>query len=167
MRSLLFSCIGCALATAIAAGQEAPVEPQQMLKLPAQVMAARLLTAVTPDSPKMRKCSNAMVTLDVVVGEDGKVTILKVLGGFEEFTRSAIPAVKQWIYRPYLETKRPFQLRRRSWCFFPMSGSLVLFSFQTVKEGLKEETSCPCLRNAGLLPTLNRRHRNSRLRHLC
>jgi hypothetical protein len=35
-----------------------------------------------------------MVTLDVVIGEDGKVSI-KVLGGFEEFRESAITAVKQ------------------------------------------------------------------------
>jgi TonB family protein len=149
MRSLLFSCIGCALATAIAAGQEAPAEPQQMLKLPAQVMAARLLTAVTPDSPKMRKCSNAMVTLDVVVGEDGKVTILKVLGGFEEFTRSAIPAVRQWTYRPYLENGAPVSVETTILVFFPNVGKPGSLFVPDGKGGVKGGDFLPMPQECG------------------
>jgi hypothetical protein len=123
MRLVLFSCVACAclLAVGVVAGQETS-ESQQILKVPAQVMAARLLTSVTPESPKMPKCSNRMVTLDVVVGEDGKVSILKVLGGFEEFKPSAIKAVKQWTYRPYLENGVPVPVETTVLVFYPPAG---------------------------------------------
>jgi hypothetical protein len=52
-------------------------------------MAARLLTAVTPEFPKMPECSNRMVTLDVVIGEDGRVRSHKAVAGFEEYKPSA------------------------------------------------------------------------------
>jgi TonB family protein len=66
-------------------------------------MAARLLTTVPPKPPKkpMMKCSNRMVTLDVIIGDDGKVSSVKVLSGFEEFQESATTAVGQWTYKPY------------------------------------------------------------------
>jgi len=72
MRSILFFCLVYVLATGVATAQEAPELPQ-VLKVSERVMAARLLTTVTPKSLTMPKCSNRMVTLDVVIGEDGKV----------------------------------------------------------------------------------------------
>lgn len=121
MRSFLFSCVACVLATGVVAGQETSGS-SQMLKVPAQVMAARLLTTVTPESPKMPKCSNRMVTLDVVVGEDGKVQSLKAVAGFEEFKQSAITAVKQWTYKPYLENGEPIPVETTVLVFYPNVG---------------------------------------------
>lgn len=122
MRStpLLFLC--CALTVGVCVGQEAS-ESKQIPKVAAQVMAARLLTTVPPESPKMPKCSNRMVTLDVVIGEDGKVTNLKVLGGFEEFKESAIKAVKQWTYKPYLENGIPISVETTIMVFYPSVGT--------------------------------------------
>lgn len=110
------------LVTGVSAGQETS-ESQQMLKVPAPVMAARLLTTVTPESPKMPKCSNRMVTLDVAIGKDGTVSILKVLGGFEEFKESAIKAVKQWTYTPYLENGIPVSVETTVMVFYPSAGT--------------------------------------------
>jgi TonB family protein len=88
-------------------------------------MAARLLTTVTPERPKepMAKCSNRMVTLDAVIGEDGKVRTLKVLGGFEEFQESALTAVKQWTYKPYLVDEKPSSVETTVLVFYPSSGT--------------------------------------------
>jgi hypothetical protein len=136
MRSLPLFCIWCALAAGISAGQETS-EPQQMPKVPAQVMAARLLIAVTPESVKMRKCSNAMVTLDVIVGMDGKVSILKILGGFEEFKQSAITAVKQWTYKPYLVNGTPTSVETEVMVFYPSIGAPGSFFVPDGKGGVK------------------------------
>jgi TonB family protein len=64
-----------------------------------------------------------MVTLDVNIGEDGKVTILKVLGGFEEFRESAIKAVKQWTYKPYLENGTSVSVETTIMVFYPSVGT--------------------------------------------
>jgi TonB family protein len=115
------SCLMFALAIGISAGQDTFVS-HKVPKVSAQVMAARLLTAVTPDSPKMQKCSNAMVTLDVIVGEDGKVGSIKVIGGFEEFKDSAIKAVKQWTYKPYTDNGTPIPIETTILVFYPSVG---------------------------------------------
>lgn len=121
MHSFLFSCLACALATTLVAGQETS-ESQQILKVSPQVMAARLLTSVTPEELEMPKCSNRMVTLDVVIGEDGRVRSLKVLGGFEGFKQSAVAAVKQWTYKPYLENGVPTFVETTVLVFYPSTG---------------------------------------------
>lgn len=74
-----------------------------ILKVPEKVMAARLLTTVPPESVSKPKCSDAMATLDVIIGQDGKVNVQKVMGGRDEVTKSAIAAVKQWTYKPYMQ----------------------------------------------------------------
>ena len=71
----------------------------------------------------MAKCSNRMVTLDVVIGEDGKVGDIKVLGGFEEFRESAIKAVKQWTYKPYVEGGKPVSVETNILVFYPSVGA--------------------------------------------
>jgi|ERR1700761_4284106 hypothetical protein len=131
MRSFLLACLTCVSATGAVVGQ-ATSAPQQILKVPSQVMAARLLTTVTPESPKMPKCSNRMVTLDVVIAEDGRVRNIKVLGGLEEFKQSAIMAVKQWIYKPYLENGAPIPVDTQILVFYPnigKAGSLIQIRF--------------------------------------
>jgi TonB family protein len=122
MRSFLFSCLACVLATGVVAAQEAPESPP-VLKVSEKVMAARLLTTVTPEVQTMPKCSNRMVTLDVIIGEDGRVSSLKVLGGFEEFKKSALAAVKQWTYKPYLENGVPTSVETTVQVFYPGTGN--------------------------------------------
>jgi Gram-negative bacterial TonB protein C-terminal len=121
MRSFVISCLWCTLAAGLSPGQETS-ESQQILKVPAHVMAGRLLTTVTPESPTMRKCSNAMVSLDVVIGEDGKVRSLKVVSGFEDFKQSATTAVKWWTYKPYLENGVPIPVETTVLVFYPSVG---------------------------------------------
>jgi TonB family protein len=121
MRFFLFSYLACVLATGVSA-QEVPESPQ-VLKVSAKVMAARLLTTVTPEAPVTPKCSNRMVTLDVVVGEEGRVSSLKVLGGFEEYRQSALAAVKQWVYKPYLENGVPTSVETTVQVFYPGTGN--------------------------------------------
>lgn len=122
MRFFLLSCLACALAARVVTAQEAP-KSSQVPKVPGKVMAARLLTTVTPKAPAMPKCSNRMVTLDVVIGEDGKISSLKVLSGFEEFKQSALTAVRQWTYKPYIENGVPASVETTVEVFYPGAGN--------------------------------------------
>ena len=106
-------------------------------------MAARLLSTVVPESLKMPKCSNRMVTLDVVIGEDGKVKSIKVLGGFEEFRESAIKAVKQWIYKPYLDSGIPVSVETTVMVFYPSVGAPGSFFVPDGKGGVTGEKFLP------------------------
>jgi len=124
------------MTTGAVAGQEAS-DSQQILKVSSTVMAARLLTSVTPESPKMPKCSNRMVTLDVVIGEDGKVRSLKAVAGFEEFKQSAITAVKQWTYKPYLENEVPVPVETTVLVFYPSIGKAGSLFVPDGKGGVK------------------------------
>jgi TonB family protein len=77
-----------------------------------------------------------MVTLDVVIDEDGKVKSIKVLGGFEEFRESAIKAVKQWIYKPYLESGIPVSVETTVMVFYPSVGAPGSFFVSDGKGGV-------------------------------
>jgi TonB family protein len=142
MRSFIFSFLICAVAPGVVTAQEAAESPQ-VLKVSANVMAARLLTTVTPEAPAMPKCSNRMVTLDVVIGEDGRVSSLKVLGGFEEFKQSALAAVKQWTYKPYLENGVPTSVETTVQVFYPGTGNPGPLLVPDGKGGVKGGNSLP------------------------
>jgi hypothetical protein len=122
-RHFLFIGLCCATAAAVSSAQET-AESRQLVKVPMQIMSARLLTTVAPERPKipMAKCSNRMVTLDVVIGEDGRVKNLKVLGGFKEFQESSLMAVKQWTYDPYLVDGAPTAVETKVLVFYPSSA---------------------------------------------
>jgi TonB family protein len=123
MRTLLLTGLMFMSTLVTAAGQD-KLAAENLPKVSAQEMGARLLTTVVLAPPKkqMAKCSNAMVTLDVIVGPDGKVSVLKVLGGWEEFQESAIAAVKQWTYKPYLMNGTPAAVETTVMILYPSVG---------------------------------------------
>jgi TonB family protein len=49
------------------------------------------------------------VTLDLKVGTDGKVGIVKVLGGNNPFVSSALNAVRQWRYEPAIQNGKKIE----------------------------------------------------------
>jgi hypothetical protein len=73
----------------------------------------------------------------VLIGEDGKVAILKVLGGFEEFRESAIKSVKQWTYKPYLENGSPVSVEMTIMVFYPSVGTPGSLYLPDGKGGVK------------------------------
>lgn len=74
------------------------------VKVPAGVMAGNIRSRVSPvypDTAKTAKIQGAVV-LHAVIGKDGSIENLQVVSGPEELRRSAIDAVHQWTYKPYL-----------------------------------------------------------------
>jgi TonB family protein len=88
-------------------GSDAP------LKVPAGVMAGNVLfkkTPVYPEQAKQDKLSGAVV-LQVIIGKDGaveKAVVEKSPGA--DFSRSAIDAVREWKYKPYLLNGEPVEV---------------------------------------------------------
>ncbi|MES2392578.1 MAG: M56 family metallopeptidase [Acidobacteriota bacterium] len=92
------------------AAQEAPAaggghEPE----VAAHVMAGQIVSKVTPAYPveaKEHKIQGAVV-MHAVIDTDGSVKELYVVSGPKELRLSALAAVKQWIYKPYLLNGNP------------------------------------------------------------
>jgi TonB family protein len=73
-------------------------------RVPAHVMASRIVSQVQPKYPEeaKKKKIQGTVVLNVRIGKDGSVEDLKVASGPKELRQSALAAVRQWTYKPYL-----------------------------------------------------------------
>jgi TonB family protein len=84
--------------------------------VPEKEMAARLANYVAPklpDGAMPKRCSNALVILDVDIDGSGKVSSVVVVSGFEQLGDSAQKAVTQWTYRPYEKQGLPVPVQTR------------------------------------------------------
>lgn len=82
------------------------------LSVKPSVIAGNILTKATPVYPaeaKEKKIQGAVV-LDAVIAKDGSIKSLKLLSGPEELQASALTAVRQWTYKPYLLNGEPVEV---------------------------------------------------------
>jgi TonB family protein len=82
------------------------------LKVKGRVMQGNIITRVNPVYPQAAKDAKVQgaVVLRAVIGKDGVVENLLVVSGPTELQQSAIDAVKQWIYKPYLLNGNPTEV---------------------------------------------------------
>jgi TonB family protein len=85
--------------------------PKQ-LSVPSEVMSKNLLNKVVPKYPPAAKKAKIQgtVVLSAVIGKDGNIENLRVLSGPSELQQSALDAVRQWIYTPYLLNGDPIEV---------------------------------------------------------
>lgn len=78
-------------------------------RLSGGVMAGQILTKVAPVYPEDAKAAgiSGAVVLHAVIGEDGTITSLTVVSGPEKLRDSALEAVRQWTYKPYMLNGQP------------------------------------------------------------
>ena len=115
--ALVIACAALGLATcgsALALGTHAdaasPVNDSSSSKAPKQLtvsaakMSGNLLNKAVPIYPPDAKKAKIQgkVVLSVVISKAGNVENIRVLSGPQELQQSAIDAVRQWIYKPYL-----------------------------------------------------------------
>ncbi|MFZ0516952.1 MAG: M56 family metallopeptidase [Acidobacteriaceae bacterium] len=88
------------------AGKEGAVQ------VPSHVMAARIVKQVQPKYPMeaKKKKIQGTVVLNVKIGKDGTVEDLKVASGPKELQQSALVAVRQWTYEPFLVNGDPVEV---------------------------------------------------------
>jgi TonB family protein len=95
-----------------AARQSAAAESAVSPKVGAGVMAGNILSRVNPVYPQAAKDAKVQgaVLLKATIGKDGAIKDLQVISGPEELTHSALDAVRQWVYKPYLLNGQPTEV---------------------------------------------------------
>jgi protein TonB len=77
------------------------------VNLPETTARGLLLEQPVPVYPPSARGQSGTVTLQVLIGRDGTVQDAKFIQGSLAFARTAIDAVKQWRFKPYLMNGRP------------------------------------------------------------
>jgi TonB family protein len=82
------------------------------LQVPSGVMIGLLIRRVQPEYPAAAKLDKiqGIVVLHAVINTEGKVSELSSISGPQELINSAMEAVKQWQYRPYVSQGQPVQV---------------------------------------------------------
>jgi TonB family protein len=85
------------------------VVAQPHLKLPAEVMARRVIHHALPEYPEAARQAGVQgtVVLDTIVNGEGAVTQVKFVSGPEALSQAAMDAVRGWRYEPYLMNGQP------------------------------------------------------------
>ena len=108
----------CTSAMALHLQVAAPLEAraansdEHAARISGAVMAGQILTKVQPVYPteaKDAKITGAVV-LHAIIGMDGTVENLTVISGPEPLRASAIDAVRQWVYKPYILNGNPVEV---------------------------------------------------------
>jgi TonB family protein len=94
------------------AQQSAAAEEARSPRVGAGVMAGNILTRVNPVYPQAAKDAKVQgaVLLKAVIGKDGTIHSLQLISGPEELAPSALDAVRQWVYKPYLLNGQPTEV---------------------------------------------------------
>ena len=87
-------------------------KPHKQLTVSADEMQQNILTKAVPVYPPAAKKARIQgkVVLDAVIGTDGNIESLRVISGPQELQQSALDAVRQWTYKPYLLNGDPVEV---------------------------------------------------------
>jgi TonB family protein len=98
---------------ALAASDEHPAAPNKPVNVRADIMAGNIASKVTPSYPVDAKKAKVQgtVALEAVIGKTGDVEQLKVTSGPKLLQQSALDAVHQWKYKPFLLNGAPVDVK--------------------------------------------------------
>lgn len=88
-------------------------KPTGPIAVKADVMQDQIVHKVPPTYPDDAKKARIQgkVQLEAVIGKTGEVEQLKVISGPKELQQSAVDAVRQWIYKPFLLNGDPVEVK--------------------------------------------------------
>ena len=115
---MLFSLCLLAAGSLLAASQNSDAKPPAQTQLPKRVRVSQgvtqslLIKKVDPKYPDKARNQHVQgtVVLRAVIGATGDISELDVLSGDKLLVPSALKAVKQWKYRPYLLQGHPVEV---------------------------------------------------------
>lgn len=88
----------------LAAVQPSPARPTQPVRVSQGVQEAKLIKKVLPVYPEIARTLRQFGTVHLVavIGKDGHIHDVQVLGGPAYLVAAAVAAVQQWVYKPTL-----------------------------------------------------------------
>ena len=94
------------------------------VRVSSSVVTGLLVSKVTPIYPDGAKAGHIQgaVVLHAIISKEGTVGDLQLVSGPRELAPSAIEAVKQWRYRPYLLNGRPVEVETQIQVNFTLVG---------------------------------------------
>ncbi len=100
------------------------VATPQKVRVSQGVSEGLLLHKVTPNYPPLAKQARIQgsVVLQATIGKDGSIQNLRILSGHPMLTQSALDAVKQWKYKPYLLNGEAVEVETTVQVNFTLSG---------------------------------------------
>lgn len=109
----------------------APPSPQKkaagapIVPIDAKEMESQLVTKVEPIYPAFARQNHiqGVVSLSIVVNEEGKVESIQKISGDSLLTPAAIDAVKQWVYKPSQLAGKPVKVRTNVDITFALDGA--------------------------------------------
>jgi periplasmic protein TonB len=133
------ACVGCVLSEnpaatgpgipySIGSGPTSmPVPPKPAAKPPriSQMMEGNLIYRVQPNYPALARSARVQgpVVLRAVISRTGTIENLQVLSGHPLLTASALEAVRQWRYRPYILNGEPVEVETQVTVNFLLAGN--------------------------------------------
>jgi TonB family protein len=96
----------------LAVADQKEQEKKKPITVSAGIMAGQIITKVNPKYPEdARKARiQGIVVLSAIIGKTGDVMSLAVVSGPTELRNSAVEAVQQWKYKPYLLNGQPTEV---------------------------------------------------------
>jgi TonB family protein len=95
-----------------APGEPPPIRVPQKITIPVNVAEGHLVRKVNPEYPQMARIAHIQgeVVLECVISKSGDVTSLRIVSGPPILAQSALDAVKQWKYSPFLVNGNPVKV---------------------------------------------------------
>lgn len=96
----------------------------QRIRVSSGVAAGNLIQEVKPIYPPMAKMARVQgtVVLAAVISKAGTIENLKVVSGHPMLIQSAVDAVQQWRYKPYMLSGEPVEVDTQISVVFTLSG---------------------------------------------
>lgn len=90
-----------------------PSNPPKSISVSAAVMAGNKISGPSPEYPEEAKKAGieGTIVLKATINKEGTVENLVVVSGPKELQKSALDAVRQWTYKPYLLNGEPIEVQ--------------------------------------------------------
>jgi TonB family protein len=87
--------------------------PHNPVNVAPEIIAGNRISGPIPKYPPAAKKARIQgtVILDAIIGKDGTVEQLTVASGPQELQQSALDAVRQWVYKPFLLNGEPVEVK--------------------------------------------------------
>jgi TonB family protein len=107
-----------------AADDHAPSQGSGPVNVSPEVMQNQIVNKVPPVYPEEAKKARIQgkVELNAVISKTGEMEQLKVVSGPKELQQSALDAVRQWIYKPYLLNGEPVEVKTTIHVVYTLAG---------------------------------------------